>query len=57
MVLISNNDTKFVRDTFNDENYQIIYEISQYPANRNISRNGAKRSDKVPEVLIYGKNR
>jgi len=57
IVLISNNDTKFVRDTFNDENYQIIYEINQYPANRNISSNGAKRSTKVPEVLIYGKNR
>lgn len=57
VVLISNNDTKFVRATFNDENYQIIYEISQYPANRNISRNGTKRSVKVPEVLIYGKNR
>jgi DNA adenine methylase len=57
IVLISNNDTKFVRDTFNDENYQIIYEINQYPANRNISSNGANRSTKVPEVLIYGKNR
>ncbi|MCQ2975901.1 MAG: DNA adenine methylase [Bacteroidales bacterium] len=53
-VLISNNDTKFVRATFKSSNYQIIYSTKVIKANRNINSKGEKRK-KVDEVLIYGR--
>lgn len=55
-ILLSNNDTKFVRDTFNSKNYEIVYETKIIKANRNINSNGSKRK-KVDEVLIHGKSR
>lgn len=55
-VLLSNNDTKFVRDTFSSENYEIVYETKVIKANRNINSNASKRK-KVDEVLIHGKSR
>ena len=57
IVLISNNDTTFVRELFNDNNYKIVYEIKQIKANRNINSSGKKRAKKVHEVLIYGKRK
>lgn len=56
-VLISNNDTSFVRQLFSGDNYRIVYEINQVDANRNINSYGKKRSSKVKEVLIYGTRR
>lgn len=56
-VLISNNDTTFVRDLFKGDNYEIVYEIKSLQANRNINSSGKKRATKVQEVLIYGKRR
>jgi len=55
-VLLSNNDTKFVRDTFSSDNYEIVYETKIIKANRNINSKGSKRK-KVDEVLIHGKPR
>ncbi|HHU80320.1 MAG TPA: Dam family site-specific DNA-(adenine-N6)-methyltransferase [Acholeplasmataceae bacterium] len=57
VVLISNNDTTYVRDLFSGENYKIVYEINQVAANRSINSSGKKRSSKVREVLIYGTRR
>ena len=57
VVLISNNDTTYVRELFDDDNYRIVYEINQVDANRNINSSGKKRSNKVKEVLIYGTRR
>lgn len=56
-VLISNNDTTFVRRTFSGSQYKIVYEIKQVSANRNINSSGKKRATKVKEVLIYGTRR
>ena len=55
IVLISNNDTTYVRHLFEGQNYKIVYEINQVDANRNINSSAKKRSTKVKEVLIYGK--
>lgn len=55
-ILLSNNDTQFVRDTFNSDNYEIIYTTKTIKANRNINSNVSKRK-KVDEVLIYGSQR
>lgn len=55
-VLLSNNDTKFVRDTFSSDNYEIVYETKVIKANRNINSKASKRK-KVDEVLIHGKPR
>lgn len=57
IVLISNNDTTFVRKLFSGDNYEIVYEINEVEANRNINRSGEKRSKKVTEVLIYGRKK
>lgn len=54
-VLISNNDTTFVRELFEEENYEIIYRTKTIKANRNI--NSKKTRNKVDEVLIYGKSK
>ena len=54
IVLISNNDTSYVRELFSGDNYQIVYEITQIDANRNINSSVKKRSRKDKEVLIYG---
>lgn len=53
-VLISNNDTKFVRKTFEADKYEIIYSTKIIKANRNINSKGSRRA-KVDEVLIYGR--
>lgn len=53
-VLISNNDTRFVRKTFSNSNYKIIYSTKIIKANRNINSKASKRK-KVDEVLIYGR--
>lgn len=53
-VLISNNDTTFVRELFNDKNYEYSYTIKDFPANRSINSNSQLRSKSVVEVLIYG---
>lgn len=55
-VLLSNNDTKFVRETFSSDNYEIVYETKIIKANRNINSKASKR-EKVDEVLIHGKSR
>jgi len=52
-VLISNNDTPFVRATFASENYK-IYTIQEIETKRSITSKGEDRNNKVPEVLIYG---
>lgn len=57
VVLISNNDTTYVRELFSDDNYEIVYQINQVDANRNINSIGEKRANKVQEVLIYGTRR
>lgn len=53
-VIISNNDTTFVRELFSEDSKYTIYEILPVYANRNINSNGLKRG-KVKEVIIYGK--
>lgn len=53
-VLVSNNDTKFVRKTFSSDNYEIVYETKVIKANRNINSKRSKRK-KVDEVLIHGR--
>lgn len=53
-VLISNNDTEFVRNTFNSDSYEIVYETKIIKANRNINSKASKRK-KVDEVLIHGR--
>ena len=55
-VLLSNNDTKFVRAMFSSDNYEIVYETKVIKANRNINSKASKRK-KVDEVLIHGKPR
>lgn len=53
-VLISNNDTLFVRTLFtSNPNYEIVYETKTIKANRNIT--SKKERKKVEEVLIYGR--
>ena len=55
-VLISNNDTKFVRELFSsNSNYEIVYETKTIKANRNIT--SKKERKKVDEVLIYGRKK
>ena len=53
-VLVSNNDTKFVRKIFSSDNYEIVYETKVIKANRNINSKRSKRK-KVDEVLIHGR--
>ena len=55
-VLISNNDTNFVRELFKSDNYEIIYSTKVIKANRNINSKGSSRR-KVDEVLIYGRKK
>lgn len=55
-VLISNNDTLFVRELFSGEYYDIVYSTEIVKANRNINRNASNRK-KVDEVLIYGRKK
>lgn len=56
-VLISNNDTSFVRATFkDDENFEFIYETIPLTTKRSINSNGAGRNT-GREVLIYGRRR
>lgn len=55
-VLISNNDTEFVRATFNDDNFQIVYETVPLQTKRSINSNGSGRNT-GKEVLIYGRRR
>lgn len=55
-VLISNNDTKFVRELFDKSDYyEIVYSTKTIKANRNI--NSKKERKKVDEVLIYGRKK
>lgn len=55
-VLISNNDTKFVRELFeSSDNYEIVYSTKTIKVNRNI--NSKKERKKVDEVLIYGRKK
>ncbi len=65
-VLISNNDTEYVRTLFDDNNYEIdtlpatnhtvSYDIEEIPANRTINSKGDGRN-KVQEVLIFGRKK
>jgi DNA adenine methylase len=50
IVMISNNETKFVTELFNDPRY-VIYRVD---ANRSINSKGDKRRD-AKEVIIYGR--
>jgi DNA adenine methylase len=54
LVLISNNDTKFVRSLFKGDNFEIVYETQNIYANRTINSNVKMRKN-AKEVLIYGK--
>lgn len=53
-VLISNNDTTFVRNTFKGDNFEIVYETKEISANRSINCKGNRRRN-AREVLIYGR--
>ena len=53
-VLISNNDTTFVRETFRGDNFRIVYETKEISANRSINCKGNKRKN-ARELLIYGR--
>lgn len=53
-VLISNNDTTFVRNTFKGDNFKIVYETKEVSAKRSINCKGSKRRN-AREVLIYGR--
>jgi len=55
-VLISNNDTEFVRNTFTGDNFEIIYETIPLQTKRSINSNAKKRNN-GREVLIYGRRR
>ncbi len=55
-VLISNNETKFVKKLFKSDNYEIIYETKRVKANRTINSK-TERRNKVNEVLIYGRKK
>lgn len=55
-VLISNNDTPFVRELFCGDGYKIVYEARAIDANRNINCN-AKARKTGKEILIYGKKK
>lgn len=55
-VLISNNDTPFVRELFCGDGYTIVYEARTIDANRNINCN-AKARKTGKEILIYGKKK
>jgi len=55
-VLISNNDTDFVRNTFNDDNFEIVYETVPLQTKRSINSKGTERNS-GREVLIYGRRR
>jgi len=55
-VLISNNDTSFVRKTFKGDNFKIVYETKKLKANRSINCKGNKRKN-AEEVLIYGRRK
>lgn len=55
-VLISNNDTSFVRTTFKGDNFKIVYVTNAITANRSINCNGNKRRN-AKEVLIYGRKK
>jgi len=53
-VLISNNDTNFVRELFNEKQYK--FSRDNILALRTINSDGRRRSKRVNEVLIYGHN-
>lgn len=55
-VLISNNDTTFVRKTFKGDNFKIVYVTKEINANRSINCKGNRRRN-AKEVLIYGKRK
>ena len=55
-VLISNNETKFVKELFKSDNYEIIYKTKRIKANRTINSKKERRK-KVNEVLIYGRKK
>ena len=55
-VLISNNDTAFVRKTFKGDNFKVVYETKKLKANRSINCKGNKRKN-AEEVLIYGRRK
>ena len=55
-VLISNNDTAFVRKTFKGDNFKVVYETRKLKANRSINCKGNKRKN-AEEVLIYGRRK
>ena len=55
VVLLSNNDTPFVRELFEgDHRYHIEYIVRQIEARRSINCNGEKRKN-GKEVIIYGR--
>ena len=55
IVLISNNDTPFVRELFEgDHRYEIEYIVHEFDARRSINCNGENRRN-GKEVLIYGR--
>ncbi len=56
LVLISNNDTSYVRNLFKGDSFEIIYETKSVMANRTINCKGKERK-KVGEVLIYGRKK
>lgn len=55
-VLISNNDTEFVRQLFSGANYRIIYQTRFVDAKRSINCKGNERNT-GKEILIYGELR
>ncbi len=56
IVLLSNNDTLFVRNLFLDNNHKNFYSIESLNANRSINSNKNFRKN-AKELLIYGKNK
>jgi len=56
IVLLSNNDTSFVRNLFLDNNHENFYSIESLIANRSINSNSNFRKN-AKEVLIYGRNK
>ncbi len=55
-ILVSNNDTRYVRELFTSDKYEVVYSTKVIKANRNINSKGANRN-KVDEVLIYGRTK
>ena len=56
IVLVSNNDTSFVRNLFLDNNHENFYSMESLNANRSINSNSNFRKN-AKEVLIYGRNK